>query len=62
MCSNVRITPGKSPANSIAKEMLCTKDLLKISCGLNIHEKKMVACILIPPLGKPTLKAVNLPP
>lgn len=31
------------------------KDLLEISCGLDIHHKdKIVACILTGPLGKPT--------
>ena len=38
------------------------KDLLEISCGLDIHKEKIVACILTGPLGKPTtLKFVNLP-
>lgn len=52
--SKVRITSGKSPANSISKEMLYMKDLLEISCGLDDHKDKIVACILIGPLGKPT--------
>ncbi len=52
--SKVRITSGKSPAHSIAKEMLCMKDLLEISCGLDVHKDKIVACILTGPLGKPT--------
>lgn len=30
------------------------KDLLEISCGLDIHKDKIVACILTGPLGKPT--------
>ena len=30
------------------------KDLLEISCGLDIHKEKIVACILTGPLGKPT--------
>ena len=38
------------------------KDLLEISCGLDIHKEKIVACILTGPLGKLlTLKFVNLP-
>ena len=52
--SKVRITSGKSPANSIAKEMLYMKDLLEISCGLDVHKEKIAACILTGPLGKPT--------
>ena len=52
--SKVRITSGKSPAHSIAKERLCMKDLLEISCGLDVHKDKIVACILTGPLGKPT--------
>ena len=30
------------------------KDLLEISCGLDVHKEKIVACILPGPLGKPT--------
>ena len=30
------------------------KDLLEISCGLDVHKEKIVACILTGPLGKPT--------
>lgn len=30
------------------------KDLLEISCGLDVHKDKIVACILTGPLGKPT--------
>ena len=30
------------------------KDLLEISCGLDIHKEKIVACVLTGPLGKPT--------
>ncbi len=52
--SKVRIISGKSPANSITKEILCMKDLLEISCGLDVHKEKIVACILTGPLGKPT--------
>ena len=52
--SKVRITSGKSPANSVAKEIPCMKDLLEISCGLDVHKEKIVACILTDPLGKPT--------
>ena len=29
------------------------KDLLEISCGLDVHKEKIVACILTGPLGKP---------
>ena len=28
------------------------KDLLEISCGLDVHKEKIVACILTGPLGK----------
>lgn len=52
--SKVRIISGKSPANSIVKELLRMKDLLEISCGLDVHKEKIVACILTGPLGKPT--------
>lgn len=38
------------------------KDLLEISCGLDVHKDKIVACILSGPIGKPlSLKFVNLP-
>lgn len=30
------------------------KDLLEISCGLDVHKDKIAACILTGPLGKPT--------
>ena len=30
------------------------KDRLEISCGLDVHKEKIVACILTDPLGKPT--------
>lgn len=50
----VRITPGKSLADSIAKEILCMEDLLEISCGLDVRKEKIVACIPTGPLGKPT--------
>ncbi len=30
------------------------KDLLEISCGLDVHKEKIVACILTGSLGKPT--------
>ncbi len=30
------------------------KDLLEISCGLDVPKKRFVACILTGPLGKPT--------
>ena len=30
------------------------KDLLEISCGLDVHKEKIAACILTGPLGKPT--------
>ena len=30
------------------------KNLLEISCGLDVHKDKIVACILTGPLGKPT--------
>ena len=52
--SKVRITSGKLPADSIAKQMLCMKDLLEISCGLDVHKDKIVARILTGSLGKPT--------
>lgn len=29
------------------------KDLLEISCGLDVHKDKIVACILAGPLGNP---------
>jgi hypothetical protein len=29
------------------------KDLLEISCGLDVHKYKIVACILSGPIGKP---------
>ena len=38
--SKVRIISGKSPANSIVKELLRMKDLLEISCGLDVHKEK----------------------
>ena len=31
------------------------KDLLEISCGLDIHKEKIVACILTGPLGDAVL-------
>lgn len=30
------------------------KDLLEISCGLDVHKDKIVACIVTDPLSKPT--------
>ena len=30
------------------------KDLLEISCGLDIHKEKIVTCILTGPLDRPT--------
>lgn len=53
MSNKVCITSCKSPANSIAKEMHCMKNLLEISRGLDVHKDKIVACILTCPLGKP---------
>ena len=35
------------------------KDLLKISCGLDVHKEKIVACILTGPLGKPTRSEIR---
>ena len=36
------------------------KDLLEISCGLDIHKEKIVACILTGPLGKPTHSEIRI--
>ena len=55
--NGVKILQGTiklNPVNSIIKEAVCMKDLLEISCGLDIHKEKIVACILTVPLGKPT--------
>lgn len=54
MSSKVRIISGRYPANSIGKGLFCMKNLLEISCGLDVHKEKNVACILTGPLGKPT--------
>lgn len=54
ICSKVRIISGKAPANSMKKELLCMKDLLEISCGLDIHKEKIVAYILTASLSKTT--------
>ena len=35
------------------------KDLLEISCGLDVHKEKIVACILKGPLGKPTRSEIR---
>ena len=35
------------------------KDLLEISCGLDVHKEKIVACILTDPLGKPTRSEIR---
>lgn len=35
------------------------KDLLEISCGLDIHKEKIVACILKGPLGCPTTSEIR---
>ena len=36
------------------------KDLLEISCGLDVHKEKIVACILTGPLAsQPVLKSVS---
>lgn len=35
------------------------KDLLEISCGLDVHKEKIVACILKGPLGKPTSSEIR---
>ena len=35
------------------------KDLLEISCGLDVHKEKIVACILTGPLGKPTHSEIS---
>ena len=35
------------------------KDLLEISCGLDVHKEKIVACILTGPLGKPTRSEIR---
>ena len=57
--SKVRIISGKSPAASMVKELFCMKDLLEISCGLDVHKEKIVACILTGPLGKPTRSEIR---
>ena len=35
------------------------KDLLEISCGLDVHKEKIIACILTGPLGKPTRSEIR---
>ena len=35
------------------------KDLLEISCGLDVHKEKIVACILSGPIGKPTTSEIR---
>ena len=35
------------------------KDLLEISCGLDVHKEKIVACILTGPLGKTTRSEIR---
>ena len=35
------------------------KDLLEISCELDVHKEKIVACILTGPLGKPTRSEIR---
>ena len=35
------------------------KDFLEISCGLDVHKEKIVACILTSPLGKPTQSEIH---
>ena len=35
------------------------KDLLEISCGLDVHKEKIVTCILTGPLGKPTRSEIR---
>ena len=35
------------------------KNLLEISCGLDVHKEKIVACILTGPLGKPTRSEIR---
>lgn len=35
------------------------KDLLEISCGLDVHKEKIVACILTGLLGKPTRSEIR---
>ena len=57
--SKVRIISGKSPAASMVQELFCMKDLLEISCGLDAHKEKIVACILTGPLGKPTRSEIR---
>src|SRR5699024_9240115 len=41
------------------KELFCMKDLLEISCGLDVHKEKIVACILTGPLVKPTRSEIR---
>ena len=53
--SKVRIISGKSPA-IFGKELVLMKDLLEISCGLDVHKDKIVACILSGPIGKDVYK------
>ena len=45
MRSKVCIISGKSPA-IFGKELVLMKDLLEISCGLDVHKDKIVAFIL----------------
>ena len=35
------------------------KDLLEISCGLDVHKDKIVACILSGPIGKTTVSEIR---
>lgn len=35
------------------------KDLLEISCGMDVHKDEIVACILTEPLGKPTHSEIH---
>ena len=56
--SKVRIISGKSPA-IFGKELVLMKDLLEISCGLDVHKDKIVACILSGPIGKTTVSEIR---
>ena len=35
------------------------KDLLEISCGLDVHKDKIVACILSGPISKTTVSEIR---
>ena len=56
--SKVLILLGKSPV-IFEKEIVLMKDLLELSCGLDVHKDKIVACSLSSSIGKTAVSEIR---